>query len=62
MTMRADDRHVALRQQHRQGAGRVERQEFLAPRPRLFLDQRQLLAIFAEREADKAAGRRSRGW
>ena len=42
--MRADDRHVALRKQHRQRAGGVQRQEFLAPRPRLFLDQRQFLA------------------
>ena len=52
----ADDRHVALGQQDRQRAGRVQRQELLAPGPRLFLDQSQLLAILAESEADEATG------
>ena len=52
----ADDRHVALGKQDRQRAGRIERQELLAPRPRLFLDQRQLLAILAKGKAHEPAG------
>ena len=39
-------------------ACRVQRQKLLAPRPRLFLDQGELLAIFAKGEADKATGRK----
>ena len=56
MTIAPDNECVALGQQHRQRAGRVERQEFLAPRPWLFLDQRQLAAIFAKGEADETGG------
>ena len=52
----ADDRHVALGKQHRQRRRGVERQELLAPRPGLLLDQHQFLAVFAEGEADETAG------
>ena len=51
----ADDRHVAFGKQHGQGRRRVERQKLLAPRPRLFLDQHEFLAILAEGETDEAA-------
>jgi hypothetical protein len=50
----ADDRPVALGQKNRQRRRRVQRQEFLAPLPGLLLDQRQLLAIFGEGEAQEA--------
>ena len=52
---RADDRLVALGEQHGDVSGRVERQELLATVPGLFLDQGKFLAILPEGEADEAA-------
>jgi hypothetical protein len=52
----ADDRLVGLGEQNRQRRRRVQLQKLLAPRPGLFLDQRQILAIFAKGQADETAG------
>ncbi len=54
----AHDGQVVFRQKHGQGAGRVQRQKLLAPRPRPFLDQFCFNAIFAENKTHIARTRR----
>src|SRR5690606_4528428 len=52
---RADDRMISFGKKRRHRAGRIEREEFLSPRPGSLLDQSNFLAIFAERKPDEAA-------
>ena len=50
----ARNRRLALLDQHRRGAGRIEHQEVLAPLPDALLDQPQIEAVFAEHQANEA--------
>ena len=56
----AGNRRVALGDQHRRGAGRIERQKRVAPLPGALFHQPQIEAVFAERQADEARLRTER--
>ena len=50
----------AFGDQHRRGAGGIERQKRLAPLPDPLFHQPQIEAVFAERQADEARMRTER--
>ena len=56
----AGNRRPAFVDQHRRGAGGIERQERLAPLPGPLLHQAQIEAVFAQHQADEARMRTER--
>ena len=56
----AGHRRTAFLDQHRRGAFRIEREEFLAPLPHALLDQARRDAVLAERQAHEARMRAER--